>query len=79
MFQSGVVMWTPNNTFWNRLRMKFGLTIDTTNAQFMHETLRSYASGIKNDVEKEINEKNNDERIKQMFETLRTLNPKTLD
>ena len=45
----------------------------------MHEVMKSFETELYNDVDKEINAKATDERVKQMHEAIKSLNPKAFE
>ena len=73
-YQDGIVMWRPNDTIWNRLRQRYNMGIDASNAQRLQESLKEYILQTDQDVETEINIKTTSEMVKQMHETMKTQN-----
>ena len=72
-FQNGIVIWHPNNSFWNRMRLRFGLSVDPFRAVELAEQLKASTPEKSTELEREISQKATEERVKQMHEAIRRL------
>ena len=76
-FQNGIVIWNPNNSFWNRMRLRFGMSIDPSRAVEVAESLIASTPEKCNELKREICQKATEERVKLMYDSIRMLVEKT--
>ena len=67
------MIWTPNNTFYNRIRQRLGLSIDPSEAVELCEWLKQSTPQKSKEVEIEISRRMTEERVKQIHESVRRL------
>ena len=77
--QDAIVIWKPNNTILNRLRIRLGFSIDTSESVEISEWLKSSSPKKTNQVEREIEIKANEERICQMYQMLKQMSENAFD
>ena len=67
------MIWTPNNTFYNRIRHWLGLSIDPSEAVELCEWLKNSTPQKSKEVGMEISRRMTEERVRQMHEAVKRL------